>query len=96
MSSSDQYAPPRPGSRGTGGGRPYAIGAFVCAVVAVFFLPVVLGPVAIVLGVVAHRKGDPLGRWAVVAGVVGLAAGLALGTLAAAKVHSSALALLRA
>lgn len=73
-----EYAPPRESARA---GRPYAIGAFVCAVVAVFFLPIVLGPVAVVLGVVAYRKGDRLGRWAIAAGVLGTVLGFALGAL---------------
>jgi hypothetical protein len=56
--------------------------AFVLAVVALFVFPVIFGPIAIVLGIVAYVKGDrPLGMWAIVAGVVGLAVGMLLGYL---------------
>lgn len=83
MSSSAEYAPP---SASASAGRPYVIAGFICAAVAVFLIPIVLGPAAIVLGIVAHRKRDPLGRWVIVAGVVGLALGLALGALVLHKV----------
>jgi len=90
---SADYAP-----RTTSGspGRPYAVAGFICAVVAVFFLPIVLGPVAIALGIVAHLKGDPLGRWAIAAGAAGLVLGFALGALVLhkAKQQSGALALM--
>ena len=69
---------------------------FLCAAVAVFFLPIVLGPVAVVLGFVAHRKGDPLGRWVIGAGVLGTVLGFALGALVFAKLQQSALAALTA
>ena len=89
---STDYAPP---TTSASAGRPYAIAGFICAAIAVFLLPIVLGPIAIVLGVVAHRKGDPLGRWTIAAGVVGLALGFALGALVLHKVkeQSAALAL---
>lgn len=76
----DSYAPPAPPSSRERG-RPYAIGGLVCALVAVFFLPIVLGPVAAVLGVVALRRGDPLGRWVIAAGVLATAVGIVLGAL---------------
>lgn len=95
MSNSTEYAPP---SSSTSAGRPYAIAGFICAAVALLFLPIVLGPIAIVLGIVAHSKRDPLGRWVIVAGVVGLAVGLALGALVLHKVQQQkgALALVHA
>ena len=66
-------------ARGTGAGRTLSIIGFVCAALAVFFLPIVFGPAAIVLGIVGYAKGDRLGMWAAIAGVVGLVAGIALG-----------------
>ena len=65
--------------RDAGGGRTLSIIGLVCAAIAVFALPIVFGPAAIILGIVAYRKGDRLGMWAVVAGVVGMLAGFALG-----------------
>ena len=91
---STDYPPPPAASQS--GGRPYALAGFVCAAVAVFFLPIVLGPAAVVLGFVAHRKGDPLGRWAIAAGVLGTVLGFALGALVFAEVQQSALAALTA
>lgn len=64
---------------GTGAGRTMSIVGFVCAALALFFVPIVFGPAAIVLGILAYRKGDRLGVWAAVAGVVGLVGGIALG-----------------
>ncbi|MDQ1710782.1 MAG: hypothetical protein QOE45_232 [Frankiaceae bacterium] len=65
-------------SRGSSTARTLTIIGFVCAAVAVFFAPVVFGVGAIVLGIVAYRKGDHLGMWAAIAGVVGMVAGIAL------------------
>ena len=59
-------------------GRGWTIGAFVCAAVAVLLLPYVFGPVGMILGYVGHRKGDPLGRWAMGASFIGLCVGLLL------------------
>ena len=84
---SADYSPPR---SSTAGGRPYAIAGFFCAVVAVVFLPIVLGPIAVVLGHLAHRKSDPMGRWVMVAGVVGMLLGLALGALVFAESQEQA------
>lgn len=74
----------------TSNGRPFTIAAFVCAAVALIFLPIVLGPLAIIFGLIGNSKGDPLGKWAAVAGGVALVAGFAIGyaVLHAAK-HSS-------
>ena len=64
-------------TRGTGTARTLTIIGFVCAVVSLFFAPIIFGVAAIVLGIIAYRKGDPLGMWAAVAGVVGMIAGFA-------------------
>jgi len=91
--SSAEYAPPRSSSRA---GRPYVIAGFICAAVAIVFLPIVLGPVAVVLGFLAHRKGDRLGRWVMAAGVVGMVLGFALGALVFAEAQrQGALALVQ-
>jgi len=54
---------------------------FVCAAIAVVFLPVVFGPAAIVLGFVAQRRGDPLATYVAIAGVIGLVAGVTLAAI---------------
>jgi hypothetical protein len=62
-----------------GTGRTLSIIGFACAAVSLLFLPILFGPAAIVLGIIAYRKGDRLGMWAAVAGVVCMVAGMALG-----------------
>jgi hypothetical protein len=84
---SAQYAPPRSSAAG---GRPYVIAGFVCALIAVGFLPIVLGPAAIVLGFLAHRKRDPLGRWVMIAGAIGMILGFVVGALVFAESQESA------
>jgi len=67
-------------------GRTLTIVGFVCAALALFVLPIVLGPAAIVCGIVGWRSGDRLGVWAAVAGVLGMIGGIAL---AAAVVNNA-------
>ncbi|MER6003577.1 hypothetical protein ACIHFD_54105 [Nonomuraea sp. NPDC051941] len=54
---------------------------FVCAVVAVLFIPILFGLAGIVLGIVGHTRGEPLGKWAAVAAGVGMIIGIALGVI---------------
>ncbi|MEU6728112.1 hypothetical protein ABZ917_30775 [Nonomuraea wenchangensis] len=49
----------------------------VCAAVAVLYAPVLFGLAGIVLGVVGHLRGEPLGKWAALAA----GAGMGVGTL---------------
>lgn len=65
----------------TDNGRTFTIIGFVCAAVALFFIPIVFGPAAIILGLVGRSKGDPLGTWAAVAGGVALVVGIVLGMM---------------
>lgn len=53
----------------------------VCAAVAVLFSPVLFGLAGIVLGIVAHTKGEPLGKWAAVAAGVGMIIGTVLSVI---------------
>ncbi len=60
-------------------GRPFTIAGFVMAAVAVFLVPIILGPLGAIFGAVGYARGDrKLGLWAVVAGVVGTILGLLL------------------
>jgi hypothetical protein len=65
----------------TNAGRGYTIAAFICAAVALLFLPIVFGPAGIVLGIIGNRKGDPLGRWAAITAAVLMIAGMVIGYL---------------
>lgn len=72
-------APPASGSKP---GRILSIVGIVLAVLAVFVLPIVLGPVAAILGFVAQSKGDkPLGMYVGIVGIVATVIGMVLGAL---------------
>jgi uncharacterized membrane protein len=43
-------------------GVPYTVGSFVCAAIALFFLPPILGAVGAGLGFVGWKKGHQPGR----------------------------------
>lgn len=48
-----------------------AIAGLVCGIVGLFFLPIVLGPLAIIFGAVALRQtGATMAKWAVGLGIV--------------------------
>lgn len=75
--------------------RTMSILGFVFGAVAILFIPILFGPAAIVLGIVAKTKGDPLGLWAAIVGAVGLVVGWVLGALVLQDaVEAQALALL--
>ncbi|WP_327149681.1 hypothetical protein [Nocardia sp. NBC_01329] len=54
---------------------------FVCAAVSLLFCPIVFGAAGIVLGVVGHIRGEPLGKWAAIAAAICLVVGVAIGLL---------------
>ncbi|MDP4503560.1 hypothetical protein [Nonomuraea turcica] len=70
--------PPRPPSGQRAIDQVVSIVGFVCAAVAVLFTPVLFGLAGIVLGVVGHARGEPLGKWAAVAAGVGMVIGTVL------------------
>ena len=76
--------PHSPAPRAAGGStaRALTIASFVRAVLAVLFWPLVLGVLAIVLGVAAYSMGDrPLAVYAIIASVVALFGGWLLSAL---------------
>lgn len=83
------YPPPR---ARTGSARTLTIVGFVLAGIAVLFAPPVFGLAAVVLGIIAHTKGDPLGKWAIAAGIAGALVGMLLvGLILAADDAAAAL-----
>ncbi|HEY2427639.1 MAG TPA: hypothetical protein VGI06_01825 [Acidimicrobiales bacterium] len=62
-------------------GRRLTVSAFLCAGVGLVVLPILLGPMGLGLGVAAALRGDPLGRWAAMAGAAALCVGTFLGAL---------------
>ena len=80
--SATNQAPDRyPAPSRTAAGRGYSVAAFVCAAAAFLVFPIVFGPLGIALGVVANKKGDPLGKWAAITAGVCMVAGMVIGAL---------------
>ncbi|MFG2185761.1 hypothetical protein ACGFNT_11955 [Nocardia iowensis] len=63
------------------GTQVFSIIGFVCAVISVLFCPILFGPAGIVLGIVGHNKGEPLGKWAAITSGVGMIIGFLVGFL---------------
>ena len=60
-------------------GRAWAVAGIVSGILAVAILPIILGPLGVVLGAVGYAKGSRgTGIAAIVAGVLGLVLGLLL------------------
>jgi len=55
--------------------------AIVCGVVAVIFLPIVFGPIGIILGVIGKTRHERLSTIAIVVAVVGMVVGFILGAI---------------
>jgi hypothetical protein len=54
-------------------------------VVAVLFFPIILGPIAMIVGAVGWSRGEPQGPIGVVVGLVGLIVGMVLGAVIGAS-----------
>lgn len=74
--------PPYPQPPQRQGAQVLSIIGFVCAAVAVLFIPILFGLAGIVLGIVGHTRGEPLGRWSAIAAGVCMVVGMVLGALA--------------
>lgn len=79
MQSQPQSRSSSPATASSTPGRSFTIVGFVLAAAAVLILPIVLGPAGAIFGGVGYSKGDKLGMWAIVAGIVGAIAGMAIG-----------------
>ncbi|VFA99640.1 DUF4190 domain-containing protein [Nocardia cyriacigeorgica] len=60
------------------GAQVFSIIGFVCAGICLLFCPILFGPAGIILGIIGHNKGEPLGKWAAIAAGVAMAIGLIL------------------
>jgi hypothetical protein len=74
-------SPPSPALRPRVSDQVLSIIGFVCAVVAVLYIPVLFGLAGVVLGIVGHTRGEPLGRWAAIAAGAAMLAGTMLSIL---------------
>jgi hypothetical protein len=63
------------------GAQIFSILAMVSGVVAIFILPILFGPIGIVLAVVANRRAEPLWKVALAVAVGGMIVGFILGYL---------------
>lgn len=68
------YTTPGPRS----GSQTLSIIGFVCAGISLLFCPYLFGPVGIILGIIGHKKGESLGKWAALVSAISLAIGLIL------------------
>lgn len=66
-------------TRGTSDAQGYVVGGTIAAIIAVFFLPIVVGPIGAVLGFMAYQKGDRRGLWVAIGSIVAMIVGMALG-----------------
>lgn len=64
----------------TNKGRVYSIIGLICAIISLLFVPIVFGVAAIILGVVARKKGDnTFGLVVIILGAVFMVIGMILG-----------------
>lgn len=68
------YTPAGPRS----GAQTLSIIGFACAGISLLFCPYLFGPVGIILGIIGHRKGESLGKWAAIVSAISLIVGLIL------------------
>ncbi|HST64864.1 MAG TPA: hypothetical protein VLM05_06720 [Mycobacteriales bacterium] len=59
----------------------FSIMAIVCGVLAILILPIVFGPIGIILAIVANRRAEPLWKIALGVAVGGMILGFILGAI---------------
>jgi hypothetical protein len=92
----DPYSYPGGGSGDSGGypgGGPsrrpgaqiFSIIAIVCGVLAVLLVPILFGPIGIILAIVGNRRGEPMWKIGLGAALAGMVLGILLGFLVSAN-----------
>lgn len=67
-------------------GRTEGIIAIICAVVSLLFFPIIFGPVGIILGITAHKKGEKtLGLVAIILSAIFMVIGFIFGAYVGLK-----------
>ncbi|MEV4799584.1 hypothetical protein AB0K18_06170 [Nonomuraea sp. NPDC049421] len=70
-----------PDAQPRAGDQLLSIIGFACAAMALLFIPILFGLAGVVLGIVGHTRGEPLGRWAATAAGAAMLIGTLLGIL---------------
>jgi hypothetical protein len=65
-----EYGVQYPAPAASAEGRGYTVASFICAGIAILFLPFVVGPLGAVMGKVGLNKGDPLGKWGLITSII--------------------------
>ncbi|WP_336206626.1 hypothetical protein [Nonomuraea sp. LPB2021202275-12-8] len=73
------YQPPYPQPPKAQSTPVLSIIGFVCAAIALLFIPILFGIAGIVLGIVGHTRGESLGKWAAITAGVTMIVGMVLG-----------------
>lgn len=74
---------------GTNTGNGLAIAGIVLGVVSLFFLPIVLGPIGIILAAVSKSKKQSMSTIALVVSILGTVGGMILGAVVMAAIFGS-------
>ena len=69
-------------------GNTFSIIAIVLGALSFLFLPIVFGPIAIVLAIIAKNKKEKLSTIALVIGIVGTVIGMIIGAIVGASMFS--------
>lgn len=82
----DPYSyPGAPGAPGgptpRSGAQVFSYAAIASGIIAILFLPILFGPVGIILAVVANRRGEPLWKVALGVAIGGMILGFILGAI---------------
>jgi hypothetical protein len=74
-----QQVPPPPPQKSTG--NPFSTAGIICGVIAFLVVPILFGPIGLILGAIAHSKGEEKAVVALVVSGIGLVAGMIIGAL---------------
>lgn len=69
-------------------GNALSYAAIALGIVAIFIAPIIVGPIGIVLAVVARSKGEPRWTWGLGVAIAGMVIGLILGAIVAQEMMS--------
>lgn len=73
------YQPPPPYQQPADTGQTFIILGFIFSAIGLLCCPILFSTLAIVFGVMAKNKGNPLGVWVIGAGIVSLVLGIIIG-----------------